>query len=129
MSRAGRAAAVAVAAVIAGAAALAGCGPRGPLAPPVAYERFCARCHGDDGRGDPKLVRTKRGLDLVESEMVVEGDLEAVADRIARGHGSMPGFASKLSAEEIAALAAHTVERFGPPPAAAAEAPEAPEEE
>lgn len=122
------------AAVLLTSAVLAGlgfgaCEPSGPWTPPEAYDGYCARCHGDDGRGDPKLVRTKRGLDLVESEMVVEGDLEAVADRIARGHGSMPGFASKLSAEEIAALAAHTVERFGPPPAAAAEAPEAPEEE
>lgn len=99
--------------LIAGALAAA-CGPREPLAPEEAYERFCARCHGRDGRGDPKLVATKPGLDLVASEMVAAADLEQIADRIARGHGSMPGFAAKLSAEEITALAAYTAERYAP---------------
>lgn len=94
-------------------AALAACGPSGPLEPPQAYDRYCARCHGDDGRGDPKAVRLNPKLDLVRSEMVREADLARVRKSIADGHGAMPTFRHKLSAAEIQALSAYTVERFG----------------
>jgi mono/diheme cytochrome c family protein len=95
-----------------GLVAVAACGPRGPLTPPESYDEYCARCHGDDGRGDPKMVRLKPELDLVRSEMVREGDLALVRRRIADGEGTMPGFEQKLSPEELEALTLWTVERF-----------------
>jgi len=91
-----------------------GCGPRGPLTPGQAYGRYCARCHGADGRGDPKAVRLNPKLDLVRSKMVRAADPERVRMRIARGRGAMPGFRKKLSPEEIEALTAYTLLRFGP---------------
>ena len=98
----------------AGWAGASGCGLGAPRDPPAAYDRYCARCHGDDGRGDPKAVALNDRLDLVAAEMVRAGDLPAIERRIARGRGAMPGFSRKLSEEEIAALARHTLERFGP---------------
>jgi mono/diheme cytochrome c family protein len=92
--------------------ALTGCGPREPLPPAAAYGRYCDRCHGDDGRGDPKAVRLNPRLDLVRSLMVRQGDAELIRERIAEGHGAMPGFERKLSAEEIDDLSAYTLERF-----------------
>ena len=92
--------------------ALTGCGPREPLPPASAYGRYCDRCHGDDGRGDPKAVRLNPRLDLVRSLMVGQGDAELIRERIAEGHGAMPGFERKLSAEEIDDLSAYTIERF-----------------
>lgn len=89
------------------------CGPRRPLTPPDAYHRYCARCHGDDGLGDPKAVRLNPKLDLVRSEMVRDGDLARVRERIENGRGAMPALKHKLSPEEIEALTAYTVERFG----------------
>lgn len=89
------------------------CGPHEPLPPPQAYERYCGRCHGDDGRGDPKAVRLNPKLDLVDSEMVREGDLPRVRESILEGRGAMPGFERKLAPEEIEGLTAYTVERFG----------------
>lgn len=89
------------------------CGPREPLPAPEAYERFCARCHGDDGRGDPKAVRLNPALDLVRSRMVAEGDRERVRERIAEGKGAMPGLERKLVPGELEALTEYTVERFG----------------
>lgn len=119
------------AALFAGALALVvvACGLGGPLAPPKAYERYCVRCHGEDGRGDPKAVRLNDRLDLVAADMVRSRELADIEDRITRGKGAMPGFARKLEPEEIAALARFVVERFGdeastsPPtsPAAASE--------
>lgn len=93
-------------------AAVAGCGPRQPLPAPQAYGRYCARCHGDDGRGDPKAVRLNPRLDLVRSTMVREGDAPQVRERVAEGRGAMPGFERKLTPEEIDALTAYTLERF-----------------
>lgn len=93
--------------------AAASCGPREPLPPARAYDRYCGRCHGDDGRGDPKAVRLNPKLDLVRSEMVRERDLARVRESIGEGRGAMPGFARKLSPEEIEGLTAYTVERFG----------------
>lgn len=121
MSRRGAGAATATAflrsrALPAAAVALAlaaGCGPRAPLPAPEAYDRYCARCHGDDGRGDPKAVRLNPRLDLVRSLMVAEGEAELVRERIAEGRGAMPGFERKLSPGEIGALTAYTLERFG----------------
>lgn len=110
------AAAVVPASVLALLSALLGsaaCGPREPLPAPEAYERFCARCHGDDGRGDPKAVRLNPGLDLVRSEMVAEGDRELVRERIAEGKGAMPGLERKLVPGELEALTEYTIERFG----------------
>lgn len=94
-------------------AALAACGPREPLPAPEAYGRYCARCHGDDGRGDPKAVRLNPRLDLVRSLMMREGDAVLVRERIAAGRGAMPGFERKLTPEELDDLTAYTIERYG----------------
>lgn len=101
------------------AAAAGACGPREPLPAPQAYERYCGRCHGDDGRGDPQAVRLNPKLDLVRSEMVRERDLARVRESLLEGRGAMPGFERKLSAEEIEGLTVYTVERFGPESAGA----------
>jgi mono/diheme cytochrome c family protein len=93
--------------------ALVACGPHEPLTPPQAYGRYCARCHGDDGRGDPKTVRLNPKVDLVRSEMVREGDLARVRESIDQGRGAMPAFRRKLTAQEVEGLTAYTVERFG----------------
>ena len=66
--------------------------------PPPAYDEYCARCHGDDGRGDPKMVRLKPKLDLVRSEMVLEGDLDLVRERIAEGRGDDAGLRGEADA-------------------------------
>lgn len=89
------------------------CGPRDPLPAPEGYDLFCARCHGDDGRGDPKTVALNPRLDLVASEMVQAGDRELVRDRIAQGKGAMPALERKLVPGELEALTEYTIERFG----------------
>ncbi len=111
-----RGAPAALAPLLAVAFALGACGPKGPLPPAAAYDEYCARCHGDDGRGDPKMVRLKPKLDLVRSEMVLEGDFDLVRERIAEGEGTMPGFEAKLTPEELEGLTRWTVETFGDGP-------------
>lgn len=94
---------------------------RAPYTPPEAYSRYCARCHGADGRGDARTIGPNPHLDLLGSELLGRGDAAEVARRITTGEGRMPGFATQLSSAEIAALAAYTLEHFGPPRAATPE--------
>lgn len=91
----------------------AACGPPRPLTPEVSYDYFCARCHGDDGRGDSRAVKLNPKLDLLASEMVGDGDRDLVRQRIVEGKGSMPGFEDKLAPHEVDELVAYTLRRFG----------------
>ncbi len=77
---------------------------RGGLTAPELYERDCARCHGDNGQGVARGLRTYPRLNLLDSPMVSRGDRAAVRQRIAEGHGPMPGFRRRLTPQEIERL-------------------------
>jgi mono/diheme cytochrome c family protein len=103
-----------VAVLLAGAACT-----RVPDDPAAAYAMLCARCHGQDGRGNPE-IRVQRGLDLTRSELMARGGVTAARQRIAEGKGTMPAFGRKLTAEQLDRLAAYAF-GFGTLPAPPAE--------
>jgi mono/diheme cytochrome c family protein len=72
--------------------------------PAALYAHYCARCHGAEGEGDPRNVALYPGLDLVRSEMIAKRARTVIHRRIAQGYGPMPGFAHRLSPEEVQAL-------------------------
>lgn len=84
-------------------AGLASCAPDpADRSPERLYERYCARCHGAEGEGNPRLE--KPNLDLRISTLLAEsrdGERAEVTRRIAQGHESMPAFEKRLSPEEI----------------------------
>lgn len=82
---------------------VAGCA-RKTLPTPELYTTYCARCHGRAGDGDPRHLDRYPYLDLHASPMVVKGDRAAVRQRIADGHGPMPGFSHRLAPGEIERL-------------------------
>jgi mono/diheme cytochrome c family protein len=96
------------------AALLAACGPRDRSAAAL-YRDYCARCHGADGRGDPRSLGLYPKLDLTTSPLVQHRARAAIYNRIAEGYGPMPGFAHRLEPAEITALVDYTLERFAPP--------------
>ncbi len=85
---------------------LAACGGRLAATgdPAALYTAYCQRCHGSDGRGDPRTVQLNPNVDLVRGEVLATGDREKIFGRIARGYGPMPGFAHKLDPKDIQAL-------------------------
>lgn len=98
--RTGALALVFLAAVAAG--TVAGCGGgTGERATARNYRDYCARCHGRNGEGMQRPDGFDPGLDLTVSAMVAEGRRDEIHRRIAVGHGTMPGFAHRLSPEEI----------------------------
>jgi len=68
------------------------------------YSRYCGRCHGDDGRGDPRSVGLNPALDLTRSALGKSRNHQQVYQRIAFGYGPMPAYSHKLDVKEIERL-------------------------
>jgi mono/diheme cytochrome c family protein len=78
----------------------------------------CAFCHGEDGRGDTEKGRKLRAPDFTSAKFQKETTDKEMVDAIQNGIKSkkgavlMPAFKSKLSPDEVKALAAY-VRSFG----------------
>jgi cytochrome c oxidase cbb3-type subunit 3 len=70
----------------------------------ILYETKCAQCHGKDGIAKPPGKGSKN---FNEPEFQSAWTEEAIARITADGKGKMPGYRSKLSPEQLRAVAAH----------------------
>jgi mono/diheme cytochrome c family protein len=78
------------------------CGPpAGDRKAEELYPKYCAKCHGPDGKGDPRQVNLYPNLDLTASKLTGKGAHLAIYNRIAQGYGPMPAFSHRLSADEM----------------------------
>ena len=68
------------------------------------YEQKCAMCHGKDGVAKPS---GKGSRNFNDPEYQKSATAEQIAKITADGKDKMPGYKSKLSAEQIQAIAAH----------------------
>jgi mono/diheme cytochrome c family protein len=85
------------------------CGAKEDRTAEQLYPEYCARCHGADGKGDPRNVNLYPNLDLTRSRLIGKGAHLLIYRRIAQGYGPMPGFAHRLSAAEIGRLADYSM--------------------
>jgi mono/diheme cytochrome c family protein len=87
-------------------AVLGGCAGSGEPGGAELYRMHCARCHGADGKGDPRSVGLYPALDLTASRLIRAGSATrgAIYLRIADGYDAMPGFSAKLDTPAIEAL-------------------------
>jgi cytochrome c6 len=76
----------------------------------ILYETKCAQCHGKDGVAKPPAKGSKDFNDPAFQSAWTE---EAIARITTEGKGKMPGYRSRLSPEQIRAVAAH-VKTLGP---------------
>lgn len=82
-----------------------GCGPSAPTrSADVLFAENCARCHGAEGKGDPRTLPLYPRVDLTRSPMGAAHERVLIHDRITRGYTTMPGFQGKLKPEEIGQL-------------------------
>jgi len=68
------------------------------------FETKCAQCHGKDGVAKPPGKGSKNFNDPGFQSAATEA---AIATITAEGRGKMPGYRSKLTPEQIQAVAAH----------------------
>lgn len=62
----------------------------------VIYKVLCVECHGEEGQKEALA-------NLAESKLTLEENMEAIAE----GRGTMPGYSSQLSEQEINLVAAY----------------------
>jgi mono/diheme cytochrome c family protein len=68
----------------------------------------CARCHGNDGRGETAIGRIVNAPDLTDAEWWGKrADNGALVSSVTNGRGGMPAFRKKLAQKEIASLVAY----------------------
>ena len=70
----------------------------------VLYETKCAQCHGKDGVAKPP---GKGSRNFNDPAFQGSSTAESIAKITSEGRGKMPGYGSKLSPEQIRAVAAH----------------------
>ncbi len=101
----------AIAAVSVAAVTFAGCGPpTSGLSAAELYGEHCARCHGDQGRGDPRALGLSPNVDLSRSELLRKRSRGQVFLRITQGYGSMPAFSHKLERGDVELLVDYVLE-------------------
>jgi mono/diheme cytochrome c family protein len=74
------------------------------------YMEKCKKCHGENGEGNPKaLEKLCKGLELDQLKLdpIAEKSDEEVKKITMEGKDKMPGYAEKLTAEEIDAVVAY----------------------
>src|SRR5512147_484764 len=69
------------------------------------YDKRCASCHAADGKGNPAMAKTMKGLDIVDKETLAKKD-DQLQKAIAEGEGKMPAY-KDLSKQEQADLVAY----------------------
>ena len=79
------------------------------------YGYYCARCHGEDGRGTQEQLSVNPRADLELSDHLRDGDRVWIRERIAVGYGPMPGIGDRAEPEVVDKVTDYTLERWGPP--------------
>jgi mono/diheme cytochrome c family protein len=75
---------------------------------PALFKEKCARCHGEDGRGQTVIGQMVGAPNFTdESWWNEEKDERRFVRSITEGRGEMPPFGKKLTRPEIRALAAY----------------------
>jgi mono/diheme cytochrome c family protein len=75
---------------------------------PALFKERCARCHGEDGRGQTVIGRMVNAPDFNDEDWWnEEKDGRRFVRSITEGKGEMPAFGKKLTRPEIKALAAY----------------------
>jgi mono/diheme cytochrome c family protein len=79
-------------------------GPPVPVDPAALYGQMCARCHGNDGHGDPQMKQTMPTLRAFSSPETRARTNEQLEQSIMAGKNQMPGFGASLSVPKIQSL-------------------------
>jgi mono/diheme cytochrome c family protein len=55
------------------------------------YDKRCVSCHAADGKGNPAMAKTMKGLDIVNKQSQAKKD-DQLMKVIAEGEGKMPAY-------------------------------------
>ncbi len=83
-----------------------------PEGPSPLYKEFCARCHGDDGRGNTPKGRQLAARDFTDADWRSARSDADMIKAVTAGGEAMPAFGKKLTLEQIESLVKNDIRSF-----------------
>src|SRR4029077_14419558 len=82
--------------------------------PSKLFKEYCAKCHGDTGKGDTFKGKNLKARNFTDAEWQAgESDAELIKS-VTEGKDDMPPFGKKLTPEQIESLVKNDVRGFAP---------------
>lgn len=82
--------------------------------PSETYEKYCAKCHGPDGKAQTNRGKQLKAQDFTDAEFQEDQSDADLIKAVTEGKEDMPPFGKKLTQEEIANLVKFDVRGFAP---------------
>ena len=80
--------------------------------PSELYMEYCAKCHGEDGRGQTPKGKQLMAQDFTDPEWQAEESDAELIKVVTKGDDDMPPFGKKLTKEQIESLVRNDVRGF-----------------
>lgn len=81
--------------------------------PSSTFVEYCAKCHGEDGKGQTPKGKQLMARDFTDAEWQSAKSDADLVKTVTKGGEDMPAFGKKLSKEQIDALVKDDVRGFG----------------
>jgi mono/diheme cytochrome c family protein len=85
-----------------------------PTHPSALFKEYCAKCHGDDGKGNTQRGKMLKAQDFTDAEWQADQNDADLIKAVTEGDDDMPAFGKKLTPEEIESLVKVDVRGFAP---------------
>ncbi len=80
--------------------------------PSELFQEYCAKCHGEDGKGQTPKGKQLSARDFTDAEWQAGEKDEELLEAVTEGKDDMPPFGKKLTREQIESLVKHDVRGF-----------------
>ena len=82
--------------------------------PSEEFKKYCAKCHGEDGKAQTQRGKSLDAQDLTDAEFQSSESDAALIEAVTDGKDDMPPFGKKLTKEQIESLVKFDVRGFAP---------------
>ena len=80
--------------------------------PSALFKEYCAKCHGEDGKGQTPRGKQLSARDFTDAEFQAEEKDSEMIEAVTEGKDDMPPFGKKLTREQIESLVKDDVRGF-----------------
>lgn len=82
--------------------------------PSALFKEYCAKCHGEGGKGDTPKGKQLMARDFTDADFQAAKTDTNLVKTVTEGDEDMPPFGKKLSKEQIESLVKNDVRGFAP---------------
>lgn len=82
--------------------------------PSETFDKYCAKCHGEDGKAKTMKGKMVKARNFTDAEWQAGETDEELIQSVTEGKDDMPPFGKKLTKEQIESLVKNDVRGFAP---------------